>query len=149
MFRISQRCEYAVRALLELAMQTGPGPVTIAAVAEAQGLPRKFLSVILAQLKQVGLVESARGTHGGYRLALPPPRITIGRVLRLVDGPVESDRKSRGDGTPDANRDENALTEVRRQLVQAVEHVLDRTTLADLMEREKRRRAVLTTDYII
>ena len=150
MLRISQRCEYAIRALLELALRTGPQPVTIADVARAQSLPPKFLAAILAQLKQVGLVESVRGMQGGYRLARRPHQITVGQVVRLLDGPVEPVCCSKaGDGGDGRERSDSILTDIRHEIRRAVEHVLDGTTFADLVEREHRRRAALTTNYCI
>jgi Rrf2 family protein len=149
MLRISQRCEYAIQALLELALRTGLKPVTIADIAEAQRLPRKFLAAILAQMKQVGVVASVRGTRGGYRLARPPHLITVGQVVRLLDGPVEAARAGGGDGAANSQPREGALFDVREQIRRAVEHVLDDTTLADLVETEMRRRTALVTNYCI
>ena len=149
MLRISQRCEYAIRAVLELALRAGHQPVTIADVAKAQSLPPKFLASILAQLKQVGLVESVRGTRGGYRLAHRPQRITIGQVVRLLDGPLEPALAGAGESAADGQRGDSAFTDIRREIKRAVEHVLDGTTFADLVEREHRRRAALTANYCI
>ena len=149
MLRISQRCEYAIQALLELALRSGPQPVTIADIAKAQRLPPKFLAVILAQLKQVGVVASVRGMRGGYRLARPPQRITVGQVVQLLDGPVEPLHADPGAGAGDPQPPGGSLFEVRQQIRRAVEHVLDQTTLADLVERESRRRAARVSNYCI
>jgi len=145
--RITQRSEYAIQALLELALRTGSGPVTIADIAAAQHLPQKFLAVILVRLKQAGLVVSERGTRGGYRLARAPNRITAGQVVRLLDGPVQP--AGGGGRIPESNRGESALSDLRQQIAQAVENVLNRTTLADLLEHEIRRQAALVTNYSI
>jgi Rrf2 family cysteine metabolism transcriptional repressor len=83
---ITQKSKYALRATLELALRFGQGPISIAAIAKAQAIPARFLEAILAQLKRAGLVESRRGNEGGYVLARTPARISVGDVLRVVQG---------------------------------------------------------------
>lgn len=82
----SQKTVYALRAVLELSMREGMGPIPITLVAEAQQIPPRFLENILIQLKQSGLVESVRGKDGGYRLAKPCKSLSVGQVLRAVEG---------------------------------------------------------------
>jgi Rrf2 family transcriptional regulator, cysteine metabolism repressor len=72
--------------MLELSMRFGQGPISIAEIAKAQSIPARFLEAILAQLKRANLVESRRGNEGGYVLARPPSRVTVGDVLRVVQG---------------------------------------------------------------
>lgn len=86
--KISKKTVYALRAVFELARQHGGGPVTIAAIAEAQALPARFLENILYQLKLGGIVTSARGREGGYWLARPPDEVSVGDVLRLMEATV-------------------------------------------------------------
>ncbi len=83
---LSVKCEYALHALFDLASQPGAEPVKIADIARRQKIPQKFLELILANLKQGGFVESRRGAEGGYRLARPASRITIGEILKYIDG---------------------------------------------------------------
>jgi Rrf2 family cysteine metabolism transcriptional repressor len=83
---ITQKSKYALRATLELAVRFGQGPISIGVIAKAQAIPARFLEAILAQLKRAGLVESRRGNEGGYVLARPPARISVGDVLRVVQG---------------------------------------------------------------
>ena len=85
---ISQKCQYALRAIFDLAKHYGQGPVKIGDVAEAQAIPPRFLEVILSQLKQGGFVESRRGAEGGYLLARAPRQLVVGEVLRFVEGPL-------------------------------------------------------------
>jgi Rrf2 family protein len=119
----------------------------MADVAKAQSLPPRFLGAILAQLKQAGFVESVRGTQGGYRLARPPHFITVGQIVRALDGPVEP--VNGGNGTNGHRRSENVLGDIREEMRRAVEQVLDRATFADLVEREHHRWATLATSYWI
>jgi Rrf2 family protein len=99
---ITQKSKYALRATLELAMRFGHGPVSIGELAKAQAIPARFLEAILAQLKRASLVESRRGNEGGYILARPPARISVGDVLRVVQGSLaDSDTggNSQGNGS--------------------------------------------------
>src|SRR5262252_5833540 len=84
---ISVKGEYALQALIDLAAQPPGEPVKIADVARRQGIPQKFLELILASLKQGGFVESRRGAEGGYLLARSPDSVTVGDILRFVEGP--------------------------------------------------------------
>ena len=83
---LSQKTRYAIRAMQHLADCHGHGPVQLAAIAEAQNIPAKFLTVILSELTRSGLVESQRGRDGGYWLAIPPIDITYGDLIRHMRG---------------------------------------------------------------
>ena len=87
---ISARTEYAVRAMLILAeaATTSAGPVSVETLSYRQTLPRKFLEIILLDLKNGGLVDSFRGKMGGYRLARPAAQISFGEIIRLIEGPL-------------------------------------------------------------
>src|SRR5215475_4771227 len=82
----SVKGEYALQALFDLAAQRAGEPVKIADIARRQKIPQKFLELILASLKQGGFVESRRGAEGGYLLARPASELTVGEVLRFVEG---------------------------------------------------------------
>jgi Rrf2 family protein len=85
---ISQKTRYALRALLYL-VELGKGaPVQLARIAETQQVPRKYLELIMLDLKKAGIVVSVRGPAGGYRLARPPEEISFGEVIRTLDGPI-------------------------------------------------------------
>ena len=83
---LSQKTRYTIRALQHLADTVGQGPVRLDAIAEAQNIPRKFLTVILSEMVREGLVNSTRGRDGGYELALPPVDIRYGDIIRLTRG---------------------------------------------------------------
>ncbi|MFJ4687973.1 RrF2 family transcriptional regulator [Streptomyces sp. NPDC088789] len=93
--RISARADYAVRAVLELAVRTGGDPVKAESIAAAQDIPHKFLEGILGDLRRGGIVDSRRGGGGGYRLARAAADITVADVIRTVDGPIVSVRGER------------------------------------------------------
>ena len=85
---VSQKCRYALRAMLELAKRDGQTPAKIAEVAKNQAIPPRFLENILAQLKQGGFVESVRGKKGGYLLARAARTISVGEIIRYIEGSV-------------------------------------------------------------
>ncbi|MBI1319280.1 MAG: Rrf2 family transcriptional regulator [Candidatus Hydrogenedens sp.] len=88
--RISARCEYACRAMLELALRFQSGdPVNSTLIAERRGIPEKYLVHILLQLKRSGLVQSVRGAQGGYLLAQAPNTVTLYDIVTAIDGPIE------------------------------------------------------------
>ena len=83
---LSQKTRYSIRALQHLADTWRQGPVRLDAIAEAQNIPRKFLTVILSEMVRGGLVDSTRGRDGGYELALSPVDIRYGDIIRLTRG---------------------------------------------------------------
>lgn len=85
---VSQKCQYALRAVFDLARRANQGPIKIAEIAEAQVIPERFLEVILIQLKQGGFVDSKRGSDGGYMLTRPASRLTVGDIIRFIQGPL-------------------------------------------------------------
>jgi Rrf2 family protein len=84
---VSQKSRYALKAILELSVRYGQGPVSISQIAKTQAIPARFLEAILAQLKRGGFVASRRGNEGGYLLARPPAEVSVGDVLRVLQGP--------------------------------------------------------------
>jgi Rrf2 family transcriptional regulator, cysteine metabolism repressor len=85
---VSQKCQYAIRAVFELARRYGQGHVKISDIAEVQAIPLRFLQVILNQLKRAGFVESRRGAEGGYLLSRQPELITVGEIVQFIEGPL-------------------------------------------------------------
>jgi Rrf2 family protein len=130
---ISVKGEYALQAIFDLAARTGTEPVKIAEIANRQRIPQKFLELILASLKQGGFVESRRGAEGGYLLARPADSITIGEVLRFVEG--RQDGKSRA-----RRRSDSPFADVWKRVDEAVSSVLDQTTFAELHRNWMERR---------
>jgi Rrf2 family protein len=84
---VSQKSRYALKAVLELSVRFGQGPISISQIAKTQAIPARFLEAILAQLKRGGFVASRRGNEGGYILARPPAEVSVGDVLRVLQGP--------------------------------------------------------------
>ncbi len=138
--RISAKGEYAIRAMLDLAMHHGQGLVPIQDVARRQSIPQRYLEQVLLLLKRAGFLGSRRGSSGGYRLTRPPGEISVGEVLRAIEGgltPLEvAGRESRP--AREAGRD---LAELWDEVAEAVAAVIDRTTFGDLAERAATRRS--------
>ena len=122
---ISVKGQYALRAIFDLAMYGTGEPVRIADIAKRQKIPQKFLELILAGLKQGGFVESRRGAEGGYLLTRPPDAITVGEVLRFVEG----NREPR----PSRSHDPDAFAEVWRKVDEAISRVVDHTSFAEVV----------------
>jgi Rrf2 family protein len=135
---ISVKGQYALQAIFDLASQRPGEPVRIADIARRQKIPQKFLELILAGLKQSGFVESRRGAEGGYLLARPADSLTVGEVLRSIDGTQP------GPGRP-RRKAETPFTDMWRQVDCAVSEVIDKTTFAGLLRdwTEKQNKYVL------
>ena len=136
---LSKKCKYALRALYRLTREYDRGPVLIARVAEQERIPRKFLESILLQLKRAGIVDSRKGRRGGYFLANPPDRITLGAIIRSIDGslaPLPCARETADQ--PCAECADKSVCETRtvmREGRDAVAGILDHTTLAGVCNR--------------
>jgi Rrf2 family protein len=129
--QISAKTDYAVRALLNLASHA-PDLVKVDAIVRDQGLPRKFVEAILGELRRAGFVRSQRGAEGGYALARPADQITIGAVLRAVDGPLAEARGLRPNETEYAGAAAH-LPQVWVAVRASLRRVLDETTLAQVL----------------
>jgi Rrf2 family cysteine metabolism transcriptional repressor len=147
---LSQKSQYAVRALLELAKRHGAGPVATAQVAEAQCIPVRFLENILSQLRLAGIVESVRGKEGGYRLSRAPQDVAVGEVLRVIQGPVSEvgcAEPAGGDTCP--LRSGCVLLPMWEKAHRAMMDVYDGTSFQDLVDQQREADASHVLDYAI
>jgi Rrf2 family protein len=128
---ISAKSDYAVRALLELASRE-PDLVKVDVIVAEQGMPRKFVEAILGELRRGGLVRSQRGADGGYALALPASKITLGAVIRAVDGPLAEVHGLRPHETIYGGVAEH-LPDVWVAVRASLRRVLDETTLQQVL----------------
>lgn len=129
--QISAKTDYALRALLILA-DAAPALVKIDVLSHRQGLPRKFVESILSELRRAGLVRSQRGSDGGYALAVPASGITVGAVIRVVDGPLAEVRGLDPLATEYVGVAQH-LPEVWLAMRAALRTVLDQTTLEQVL----------------
>jgi len=131
--RVSAKADYAVRAAVELATAEDGALVKGERVAEAQGIPIKFLENILVDLRQAGIVNSRRGPEGGYWLARPAAEVTVADVMRAAEGPLASVRGEKPEDLGYAGSAE-ALRDVWVALRAGLRDVLEHVTLADIAE---------------
>jgi Rrf2 family protein len=131
---ISAKTEYACIAVLQLAASFGSGePIRIKQIADAHGIPSRFLVQILLQLKGAGLVTSTRGASGGYQLAKDPARITLLDVMSVIEGPQSQHASGAATATPLSR----ALWRAWKEVAKAERDMLDDITFAALAEKAK------------
>jgi Rrf2 family transcriptional regulator, cysteine metabolism repressor len=135
---VTQKCQYTLRALFEMAKRHGTGPVSAADIAEAQAIPPRFLELILQGLKDTWQVSSRRGNNGGYMLAVPPEAITVGDIIRSVDGSLAPVQCVSGRGHEHCPlKGQCSFMDVWQKAQAAVEDVYDSITLQDLIDNER------------
>jgi Rrf2 family protein len=136
---LSKKSKYALKALLVLAKENGQGPVLISDIAQREGIPPKFLELILLELKNAGILQSKKGKGGGYFLGREPRLISVGHVVRILDGPIAPlpcvsktaymrcrecrDEKSCG------------IRLVMKEVRDATAKIMDSTSLEDMLKR--------------
>lgn len=138
--KLSVRGEYALRALLVLAARYNEPLVRIQTISDEQNIPKRFLEQILNDLKSVGVVQSRRGVAGGYRLAQRPDQIKLAVIVRHIEGalaPVScvSERFYEKCTCPDESR--CPIRSIMKEVREAVVRIMEKTTLADLLERSR------------
>jgi len=137
--KLSKRGEYALRSLINLgiAVKVGRSLVRVTELAQAEAMPVKFLEQIIQQLREAGYVKSERGKHGGYRLARPAAKITIGQIVRLIDGPLAPIGCVSQTAYVKCSCPDEAHCGLRMLMLDvrnAIAAILDRYTLADVVE---------------
>jgi Rrf2 family protein len=126
---VTQKCEYALRAVLQLALCRQDQRVgVVAEIAAAQAIPSRFLQLILNELRQAGFVESRRGKLGGYTLAIDPTELKVGEIIRLIDGPWAPAERA----TDTGNR--SPFNRLWSRAGAALTKVYDGTTIQDLVD---------------
>jgi Rrf2 family protein len=140
--RISQKGLYALQAMMMLARRQHQGAIKIREIAYEEDLPEKFLELILLELKNARIVESARGAKGGYQLRREAADIPLSEIIRLIDGPLAPFGDAEQLRTLiDRDLPHRALYQVFLDVRDAAAHILDNTTLADLISGPKPRSA--------
>src|ERR1700692_3971395 len=139
---ISVKGEYALQAIFDLAANAGAEPVKIAEIARRQKIPQKFLELILASLKQGGFVESRRGAEGGYLLSKRAEAITIGEVLRFVEGRQEERSRLR-------RQTDSPFADLWERVDTAIDGVLEAPSFAHLVREWKDRHSRFVPNWEI
>jgi Rrf2 family protein len=139
--RLSRRSEYGLRALIDLVRHSESPPISLTALAQRNNLPPKFLEQIMTRLKRAGIVQTSLGSHGGYVLGTDPATVSVGRVIRLLDGALAplgcvSLRFYEPCSCPDEAT--CPLRDVMLDVRDSMLDILDRETLAELAARRGR-----------
>ncbi len=138
---LSKRAKYGIRALIHLAQLQGEGPVQIQKISERLKIPRKFLEAILLDLRNDGILQSRKGKEGGYLMERSPDTITLGRIIRLIDGPlaavpcVSQTAYARCDDCPDEKQ--CTIRWIMKDVRDSTAKILDQTTLDQMVQRAK------------
>lgn len=139
---LSKKGKYAIQACLDLAKQEKGKPVLIAEIAERASIPKKFLEIILLDLRNVGILSSKKGKGGGYYLAREPAKVMLGQIVRLMDGPlapvacVSQTAYRPCEDCPDPAT--CGIKMVMKDVRDSIAAILDTTSLEDVVQRSQR-----------
>lgn len=134
--RISARCDYACKALIALSLHwPSEHPLSIHAISEAQDIPMRYLVQILIQLKRAGLVVSVRGKAGGYLLNKPPEKITLGEVVRNIQGPLMT-------VSQESRRQDAVLNTIWSEISSIIDHEMDKIEFKTISKRYNKKNNV-------
>ncbi len=135
--KLSTKGKYGVRAVVEIARHYGQGPITIKEIAERQGISFSYLEQILHRLGKAGLIESVRGPSGGYLLARKPAELTVGDIVRVLEGPIAlSHCLEPGESTECHQTDDCVARMVWAKVGAKLEEALDSISFEDLLHRQ-------------
>ena len=132
--RLSTRGRYGLKAMYQLAIHYGEGPIPLKQIADKENLSENYLEQLVSQLRKEGLLTSVRGAQGGYMLAMPPREITVGNVLRVLEGDLApADCIMEEDYG--CENEENCVTKlVWIKIKDSIDEVVDSITLQDMID---------------
>ena len=138
---LSQKSKYALKAMVVLAREHGHGPLLISDIAARERIPRRFLELILLELKNGGVLHSRKGKGGGYLLSKPPGNITVGQVLRILEGPLAPlpcvSRTAYQKCEECVDERTCGVRILMKDVRDATAAILDSTTFADVLKRSR------------
>lgn len=143
--KISKKCQYALKAVFELAWQEQVEPIRASEIAKAQHVSLRFMEIILNELKHGGFVESKRGNEGGYTLVRDARNLTVREIIENIQGPI-SLAQNGDDPTSIGNE---SFKELWQEVNKAIEEVCNKKTFADLVEFERAKRNKCALNYSI
>jgi Rrf2 family protein len=146
---VSQKCQYALRALFELALHYPSESVTtVTEISEIQNIPPRFLEQILSKLRTGGYIESRRGNHGGYIMTVSPSSISIGEIIRYIEGSDESiDCLKKTENKHCPFQSDCVFKDLWQRAKSSMTEIFDGTTFQDLID--KHHKAGKQIDYVI
>lgn len=137
--KVSTKGRYGLRLMFDLAVHYEEGLLPLKEIARREEISSKYLEQIVMQLSRAGLVRSVRGSQGGYSLGREPENITVGTVLRVLEGSLDPVDCVSDDTSPCSRADNCVTMEVWRSIKDAVDEVVDSITLADLVKRHQQK----------
>ncbi|MEL1135116.1 Rrf2 family transcriptional regulator [Desulfitobacterium sp. THU1] len=133
--KLSTKGRYGLTAMVDLALNSGEGPISLKSIADRQGLSEHYLEQLISGLRKAGLVKSIRGAQGGYILGKKTEKIRIGDIIRVLEGPIAAvECDSGGDSECCLKSDYCVTRTIREKVRDPIEDVLDSITLADLVK---------------
>jgi len=136
--KLSTRTRYGIRAIIELAQYEGQRPLQLRTIAERQDISVKYLEQLMGVLRSAGIVRSVRGSKGGYALARSPEQIKLSEVFHCLEGPVTTTECVEDEDYCKRSAD-CAARELWVEVENAINHVLEAITLADMVQRARKR----------
>lgn len=148
--KLSTRGEYGLQAMFDLAQNHGKGPIPVKVIAERQGISEHYLEQLVAVLRKAGLVKSVRGAQGGYILGREPEHITVGDVIRVLEGPIAPvDCLNITEGENCAKAETCVTRDIWQEVRDIISDVLDSYTLADMVTKAGNMRPKYDSMYYI
>jgi Rrf2 family protein len=137
--KLSTKGRYGIQAMFELALYYGEGPISLKTIAENEGLSEHYLEQLIAILRKADLVKSVRGAQGGYMLAAPPDKITVGDVIRTLEGSLAPADCVLEDTPFECSRAGGCPTKlVMERIRDSINKVIDSITLQDMVDDHRR-----------
>ncbi|ACL21599.1 BadM/Rrf2 family transcriptional regulator [Desulfitobacterium sp. LBE] len=132
--KLSTKGRYGLTAMVDLALNSGEGPISLKSIADRQGLSEHYLEQLISGLRKAGLVKSIRGAQGGYVLGKKAEKIRIGDIIRVLEGPIAPvECEANGDPECCQKSDYCVTRSIREKVRDPIEDVLDSISLADLV----------------
>lgn len=130
---LSTKGRYGLKMMYEFALNYGSGPISLKEVANKQRLSNTYLEQLISPLKKAGLVNSIRGAQGGYELSEPPEKITVGEIIRTLEGPLAPSECVKDDEPDCANADYCVTRLIWEKMKDSINNVIDSITLKDMV----------------
>jgi len=132
--KLSTKGRYGVKAMFDLAMNYGKGPIPLKNIAKRQQISEPYLEQLMASLRRAGLVKSMRGAQGGYMLANSPENITVGQIIKTLEGPLAPTECVIEDETTECSKAEYCVTRlIWEKIRDSINNVIDIITLQDMI----------------
>lgn len=133
--KLSTKGRYGLKAMFDLALNYGEGPVALNSIAERQNISVHYLEQLIALLRKAGLVKSVRGAQGGYMLADKPENITVGDIIRTLEGPIAPSECVIEDDDKECSRADYCVTRIIwGKIKNSIDNVIDSITLQNMID---------------